>query len=105
MPANIPIVRVFRRTTDLVANATQLGIDASPAAGSVPAYETGEGVDVTGLAETIDLDSNSYFAQLVNEHGANAAAGLSICGVDVQVTIDTSYGGQDMTHWRKDVTP
>lgn len=100
-PANMPILRVFKRPASLVANATLVG-DATAAWGSIAAYEAGEGLDVTGLNETIDLDSNSYFAQFVNEHGGNAVAGLSLCGIDLNVTVNTGYSGQDWTIWRKD---
>ena len=98
--ATKPVFKLFKKESVLTAAATLLGM-ATATWASEAAYEAGEGLLVTGLTETINLDTHNYFIVFTGETGANAYAGLTLCGLDAIVTIDTAYGGQDLTQWRK----
>lgn len=100
-PDYLPWLQVFKLQPSLAsATPTQLG-SALATWGSEAAYEAGQSLDVNGLTETIDLDTYAYFATFRGEADGSSFAGMKISGLDVTVTIDTAYGGADLTHWRR----
>lgn len=99
-PAGMPTLKLMKQEATIAGTVTTLATEAYPWA-SEAAYESGQELRATPAAETIDLDSYDYFLMFQGENGANAELGLEIHAVTVNVTIDTSYGGQDLTMWRK----
>jgi len=101
-PAVMPTLKVFKKLSTLASGTPdQLGATYTATWGSEAAYESGQAMEVSGLAETIDTNSYGYFVVFTGENGADAYAGLKFGGLDASVTIDASYGGPDFTHWRR----
>lgn len=101
-PESPAFIRLYKKESTLMSGTpTLLGAQATATWGSEAAYESGQALTVSGLTETIDLNSYSYYVLFRSEDGAAAYPGLQIGGLDATVTINNGYGGADFTFWRK----
>jgi len=98
-PGNLPFMELFTIPTgsgmvsDSLGTATAIFYDEAY-------YEGGQPLLISGLGHTVNLEACSYRLVFMGEYGSNSFAGLQLGCLECSVTLDTSEGGPDFTHWK-----
>jgi len=92
-PGSLPVFSVYRcyNTNSAEGTGTYTWVD-------ITTYEAGFYLTATPINITVTAGETWRFA-MRPEYGANSVKGMELRWIEVYMTLDTTYGGPDFTHW------